>query len=153
MALQLPDDFREFLKLLNLNGVEYLVVGGYAVVHYGVHRITEVMDVWVAVSPENAQRLVATTEAFGFGAGTVSPSLFLAKDQIIRFGVPPLRLEILTTISGVDFVECYPRRTQTVIDGVDVSFIHLDDLKTNKAASGRSKDRSDLRKLKSRGRK
>jgi predicted nucleotidyltransferase len=148
MALQLPDDFREFLKLLNSNGVEYLIVGGYAVVHYGVHRTTEDMDVWVAMSPENARRVATAVEVFGFSPGAVSPDLFLAKDQIIRLGVPPLRLEILTTISGVDFAECYRRRTQTMVDGVDVSFINLDDLKKNKAASGRSKDRSDLRRLK-----
>jgi hypothetical protein len=148
MALQLPDDFREFLKLLNSNGVEYLVVGGYAVVYYGAYRTTIDMDVWVAISPANAQRLAAAVEEFGFGTDTVSPDLFLAKDQIIRFGVPPLRLEILTTISGVEFADCYGRRTQAVVDDVDVCFIHLDDLQKNKAASGRSKDRSDLRRLK-----
>jgi hypothetical protein len=140
------------LKLLNSNGVEYLVIGGYAVVHYGVHRTTEDMDVWVAMSPENARRLATAVEAFGFGPGTVSPELFLAEDQIIRLGVPPLRLKILTTISGIDFADCYPRRIQSSVDDVDVSFIHLDDLKKNKAASGRSKDRSDLRRLKNRGR-
>jgi predicted nucleotidyltransferase len=150
MALQLPDDFREFLKLLNSNGVEYLVIDGYAVVHYGIRRTTEDLDVWVARAPENARRVAATVVAFGFDPISVSADLFLAENQIIRLGIPPLRLEILTTISGVDFSECYGRRTRTTVDGVDVSFISLDDLKTNKAASGRSKDRSDLRRLKKR---
>jgi predicted nucleotidyltransferase len=147
MALRLPDDFKEFLRLLNSHGVEYLLVGGYAVGHYGYPRATADMDVWVAMSPENARRMVAALEAFGFSPGSVSTDLFLAENQIIRLGVPPLRLEILTTVSGVTFADCYPSRTQAVIDGVPVSLISLDQLKANKAANGRPKDLDDLSHL------
>jgi predicted nucleotidyltransferase len=147
MALRLPDDFKEFLRLLNSHGVEYLLVGGYAVGHYGYPRATADMDVWVAMAPENAKRVVAALEAFGFSPGSVSPDLFLANNQIVRLGVPPFRLELLTTISGVTFAECYSRRNQDVVDGVGVSLIGLDDLKANKAATGRPKDLDDLQHL------
>jgi predicted nucleotidyltransferase len=145
--MRLPDDFKELLRLLNSNGVEYLLIGGYAVVYYGYPRATAAMDVWVANSPENAGRVAAALEAFGFSSGSVSPDLFLAENQIIRLGVPPNRLEILTTISGVSFTECYARRALAVIDGVDVSIIGLDHLKLNKAASGRPKDLIDIEHL------
>src|SRR5947209_1434931 len=112
MALRLPEDFKEFLKLLNSHGVEYLIVGGYAVGFYGYARATADMDVWVGVSPQNAGRVAAALCDFGFGPESVSPDLFLVEDRIVRLGVPPLRLEILTTISGVSFVDCYSHRTR-----------------------------------------
>jgi hypothetical protein len=105
------------------------------------------MDVWVARSPENAERLAEVLRAFGFSPTAVSADLFLAENRVVRLGVPPLRLEILTTISGVTFAECYPRRTQTVLDGIDVALISLPDLKANKAASSRPKDLIDLQHL------
>ena len=143
----LPDDFREFLRLLNSYGVEYLLVGGYAVGYYGYPRATADMDVWVAISPENAQRVVAAVTQFGFSSEAVPPDLFLTENRVIRLGVPPLRLEIITTISGVTFAECYPQRTRAVLGGVDVSLISLHHLKINKAASGRPKHLDDLRQL------
>jgi hypothetical protein len=147
MVLRLPKDFKEFLKLLNAHKVEYLLIGGYAVGHYGYPRATADMDIWVAASPENARRTVETLEAFGFSCGSISTDLFLPGSQIVRLGVPPDRLEIVTTISGVQFAECYARRTLAVIDGVEVSLIGLSDLKLNKAASGRLKDLVDLEHL------
>src|SRR5689334_10870569 len=127
----LPDDFKEFLRLLNSAGVEYLLVGGYAVGYYGYPRATADMDVWVARVPENAERLAAVLRAFGFSPAAVSADLFLAENQVVRLGVPPLRLEILTSISGVTFAECHARRTQAVLDGIEVALISLRDLKAN----------------------
>jgi predicted nucleotidyltransferase len=147
MAQQLPDDFREFLRLLNSHGVEYMLVGGHAVGHYGYVRNTADMDVWVAISSENAGRIVAALEAFGCNGGSITPGLFLAEDRVVAVGFPPLRLDIITTIAGVNFAECYPRRVRDVIEGVEVSIIGLDDLKKNKAASGRPKDLVDLDEL------
>jgi predicted nucleotidyltransferase len=144
-TIQLPPDFREFLKLLNSSSVEYLVIGGYAVNYYGFPRATADLDIWIAVSPDNAQRI---TEALrGFGFPQADAALFQRERQIIRMGVPPVRLEILTTISGVDFADCYARRLEAELDGVTVNFIQLDDLKRNKRASGRLKDRVDLEQL------
>jgi predicted nucleotidyltransferase len=151
MVQRLPDDFKEFLKLLNSHDVEYLLVGGHAVGHYGYVRNTADMDVWVAICLENARRIVATLEAFGFSRGSVTPDLFLAEDRVVSLGFPPLRLDVITTIAGVTFPECYSRRTRDVIDGVEVSIISLEDLKANKVASARPKDLVDLHELDNNG--
>src|SRR5437667_4094681 len=143
----LPDDLREFLKLLNLRKVEYMVIGGYAVGYYGYPRATADMDVWVAISTENANRVVAALREFDFSPDAVPPVLFLTGNRVVRLGVPPLRLEIITTISGVTFAECYPQRTRALLAGVDVSPISLNHLKINKAASGRPKAVDDLQTL------
>jgi hypothetical protein len=105
------------------------------------------MDIWVAIHPENAERIVTALEEFGFNLPEVHVDLFLEQDKIVRMGVPPISLEILTTISGVDFEDCYRNRIETEIDGVKVSLISLTDLKRNKLASGRHKDLNDLENL------
>ena len=86
-------------------------------------------------------------QEFGFGVEELTPDLFLEEEQIIRMGVPPVRIEILTTISGVSFEECYAARQMDVLDGIDVNLISLDHLKVNKKASGRYKDLNDLENL------
>ncbi len=146
-TIQLPPDFKEFLQLLNAHDVQYLLIGGYAVGYYGYPRPTGDMDIWIAVHPHNAAKIVAVLQEFGFTVPELSPDLFLQEKQIIRLGVPPLRLEILTTIDGVTFNECYSQRTQDTIDGVAVNLISLSHLKANKRASGRYKDLSDLENL------
>ncbi|NMC81565.1 MAG: hypothetical protein GYA63_01755 [Armatimonadetes bacterium] len=146
-TIPLPPDFKEFLRLLNSKRVEYLVIGGYAVAHYGYVRATADMDVWVAVNPTNAERAVEAIREFGFNVPELTTSLLLEPGRIVRMGNPPLRLEVLTTISGVEFSECYERRNVTEVDGVDVPFISRDDLRANKMASGRLKDLTDLEHL------
>ena len=143
----LSKDLREFLKLLNLRKVKYLLIGGYAVGYYGYPRSTADMDIWVAMSPENAERIVKVLREFGFDVPELQPELFLQKDKIVRMGEPPFRIEILTTISGVEFDECYSRRTRGDARGLKVNVISLPHLKTNKAASGRPKDLDDLEHL------
>lgn len=135
------------MKLLNARRVDYLLIGGYAVSLYGYHRVTADMDIWVAMSKENAGKIVRALREFGFGVKELKPSLFLAKESIVRFGVPPLRIEILTDISGVEFAEAYSRRKRATIDGIKVNLISLSDLRKNKLASGRSKDLDDLENL------
>jgi predicted nucleotidyltransferase len=144
-TIQLPRDFKDFLRLLNSNKVEYLVIGGYAVNYYGFSRATADLDIWIAINPDNAERVARTFREFGFAQAGVDT--FLEPRKVIRIGVPPLRLEILTTISGVEFADCYTRRLQVELDGVPVTLIRLDDLKRNKEASGRLKDRLDLEQL------
>jgi predicted nucleotidyltransferase len=143
--IQLPPDFKEFLRLLNSNEVEYLIIGGYAVNYYGFPRATGDLDIWVAIHKENAQRLERVLREFGFAQADAST--FLEPRKVIRMGVPPVRVEILTTISGVDFTECYARRFGTELDGIAVNLIHCDDLKRNKQASGRLQDLRDLEQL------
>ena len=146
-TILLPPDFKEFLQLLNSRRIEYLLVGGYAVGYYGYPRATGDMDVWVAATRENATALAAALEEFGFAAESVQPDLFLQRDRVVRMGVPPLRIDLLTSVSGVDFAQCYAERTVDLIDGVQVNLISLDRLKTNKRAIGRSKDINDLEHL------
>jgi predicted nucleotidyltransferase len=144
-TIQLPPDFKEFLRLLNSHDVAYLIIGGYAVNYYGYARATADLDVWIAIDPENAARVASVLNQFGFTQA--EPRMFEEPRKVIRMGVPPLRLEILTSISGVDFAECYERRLEVELDGVRVHLVHRDDLKRNKAASGRLKDRLDLEQL------
>lgn len=146
MAISLPSDFQEFLKLLNAKKIKYLVIGGYAVSYHGYPRATKDLDVFVASDPENAKKLVAVLREFGFSSSDLSPELFL-QDKIVRMGVPPIRLELTTNISGVSFDECYASRVVAVLDGIRVSLISLAKLKKNKKASGRHKDLDDLEHL------
>src|ERR1700674_312824 len=144
---RLAPDFKEFLLLLRSAKIEYLLVGGYAVGHYGFPRATVDLDIWVANHNENASRLVEALRKFGFDVPELSESLFQDPKHVVRMGVPPVRLEILSSIDGVDFQDCYPRREMAEIDGVEVDVISLADLKTNKRASGRHQDLNDLENL------
>jgi len=147
MDIELPLDFKEFLKLLNEKGVRYLLIGGYAVGYHGYPRATNDMDIWIAVNPENAERVVDALHAFGFDLPELTPDLFLQENKIIRMGNPPMRLEITTGISGVEFDDCYTNRVVDVLDGVEVNVIDLPHLKVNKKAAGRLKYLDDLENL------
>ncbi len=146
-TIHLPSDFKEFLKLLNAHQVEYLLIGGYAVSYHGYPRATADMDIWIALQPANAERIVAVLKEFGFDLPELSPQLFLKEWQIIRLGVPPVRIELATTVSGVNFNECYAERIADILDGVKVNLISLKHLKINKKASGRHQDLADLENL------
>jgi hypothetical protein len=143
----LTDDFREFLRQLDAERVEYLLIGGYAVALHGYPRATIALDIWVRVEPANASRIVAALRRFGFDSPLLAERLFLQSDQIVRFGVPPFRIELLTSIAGVDFDACWGRAVMLQIDGLTVPVISLDDLKVNKRAAGRHKDLADLEQL------
>lgn len=146
-TVTLPSDFKEFLRLLNASTVEYLVIGGYAVGYYGYARATADIDVWVAVNPETAGRLVDVLKQFGFDLPELQPAIFLRPDMFVRMGMPPFRIEISTGISGVDFDACFARRVIGRLDGIDVNLISLEDLIANKKASGRPKDIDDVEHL------
>ena len=147
VTIQLPNDFKEFLKLLNSHQVEYLLIGGYAVSYHGYPRTTADIDIWVAIQKENGEKLVAVLRKFGFDTPELSADLFLKENQIVRMGSPPMRIKLLTTISGVRFEECYSERIIDIIDNVEVQIINLEHLKRNKQASGRQKDLADLKHL------
>jgi hypothetical protein len=146
-TVNLPPDFKEFLRLLNFYQVEYLLIGGYAVAYYGYPRATADLDVWIAVHLQNAEKVVTALKDFGFDLPELSPELFLKENQIIRMGVPPVRIEINTGISGVKFQDCYPERVRDVLDDMEVNLISLEKLKRNKKAAGRHKDLDDLENL------
>ena len=143
----LDPNFKELLKLLNSAGVRFLVVGGYAVNFHGYHRNTADIDIWIAIDPQNALKVSKALEEFGFPASSVAPDNFQLKGKILRFGRPPWQVDILTDPSGIDFEDCYPRKVIGDLEGIDISFISLQDLKENKKAAGRIKDRADVENL------
>ena len=144
-TILLPPDFKEFLRLLNSREVQYLLIGGYAVNYYGYPRATADLDIWIATNPLNAEKMVGALGEFGFTQAT--SSLLQEPGKIIRMGVPPIRIEVLTSISGVDFPNCFRNRLIADIDGVTAHLISLADLKANKKATGRLKDLADLEQL------
>jgi len=147
VTTHLPIDFKEFLRLLNESRVEYLLIGGYAVGYYGYPRATTDIDVWIARDPANAVKVAQALYQFGFTPAAVSAENLTKENQLFRFGIPPLRIEIHTSISGVEFATCFGRRVDGVVDGMPTPLIGFEDLKTNKRASGRLKDLVDLENL------
>ena len=147
MDIVLPPDFKEFLKLLNAHNIKYLLIGGYAVGYHGYPRATNDMDIWIAIGSETAELMVKVLKKFGFDMPQLSKDLFLEENKIIRMGVAPMRIEILTSISGVNFEECYQKKVVDEIDGIQVDIINLEQLKINKKASGRHKDLDDFENL------
>ena len=143
----LNQDFKEFVQSLNNNGARYLVVGGYAVALHGYPRYTKDIDIWVELSPDNARKIVQALDDFGFGSLELKESDFLEPDMIIQLGYPPNRIDIILSPAGVDFQTCYPNRVVVEIEGVQVNFIDLENLKKNKKATGRKQDLADLENL------
>jgi len=146
-TVSLPRDFKEFLQLLNEYQIRYLLVGGYAVGYHGYPRTTADIDLWVDVSPKNAKKIVDAIKEFGFDVKGLPADIFLQKNKIIRMGVPPVMIKIITGASGVEFEECFESRIHDFLDGVEINIINLDSLKANKTASGRHKDLDDLENL------
>ncbi|BAQ63208.1 hypothetical protein GM3708_3614 (plasmid) [Geminocystis sp. NIES-3708] len=140
-------DFKEFIQFLNANQVRYLIVGGYAVAIHGHPRYTKDIDIWIEMSNDNATNIIKALNDFGFGSLGLKREDFVTPDQIIQLGYPPHRIDILTTIDGVDFASCYPSKIEIIIDNIVVNFIDLDNLKKNKKASGRLQDLADLENL------
>jgi hypothetical protein len=142
-------DFKEFAALLNSHGVEYLVVGGYAVGVHGYPRYTGDIDFWIRPERPNADLLLKAVADFGLTVANVSVEELITPGKVFQLGRQPYRIDILNAIDGVRFSDCYERRATFVLDEVSVSFISLEDLKTNKRASGRLRDLADLEALES----
>jgi predicted nucleotidyltransferase len=145
--IKLAADFKDFLKLCLRNEVRFLVIGGYAVIHHSRPRYTGDLDIWIDASLENARRVVTVLQEFGFPSDAVSTEMITDRKKIIRMGFEPMRLELFTTIPGIEFSGCYERRILVKIDRILVPFISLEDLKINKLASGRPKDIQDIQEL------
>lgn len=139
-------DFKEFAELLNARGVEYLVVGGYALAAHGHPRYTGAIDFWIRSTPDNLARLLAALSDFGFGSLGLKADDF-DTDSVVQLGQPPRRIDLLTTIDGVAFEPCFARCEQVALAGVPLNIIGLEDFKTNKRATGRLKDLADLESL------
>jgi len=145
--MALNQDFKEFIQSLNDNRVRYLVVGGYAVAQHGHPRYTKDIDIWIEISTGNASNIINALDQFGFASLGLKEDDFLEADQIIQLGYPPNRIDILTTLPGVEFAACYSSRVTVELDHIPVNFIDLENLKKNKKASGRHQDLADLENL------
>ncbi len=141
-------DFREFVELLIKNKAEYLVVGGYAVGIHGHPRYTGDLDIWLNPTPENAKRILNCVNEFGFSSYRLTEDDFTKESNVVQLGYPPLRIDLLVSIDGVTFEECFRNRKEAEIDGIMVNFIGYQDLLKNKRKSGRLKDLDDLNNLK-----
>ena len=139
--------YRELLQLLNEFGVEYLIVGGFAVMKYGEPRYTKDLDVWVHNSAENSRRLVEALKKFGapIDHDGITQYTFAEKQVVYQIGIAPVRIDILTEITGVEFSDAWRSKVPSTFFGVPVHFISLDDLATNKRVLGRSSDLKDLK--------
>lgn len=140
----LSQDFREFIQSLRDNDVRYLVVGGYAVALHGYPRYTKDMDIWIEMSQINAAKILMALDQFGFGSMGFTAEDFLNSDIVIQLGYPPNRIDLLTSLSGVDFETCYEARIEVEVENLSINFIDLENLKKNKRASGRAQDLADL---------
>lgn len=145
--MDLEEDLREFVELLNALEVRYVVVGAFAVAYHGYPRYTGDIDLFIEPSTENAKQIMKAIDQFGFGATGLSAADFLQDDRVIQLGIAPNRIDLLTSLSGVNFTEAWDTREQGEIAGLRVSIISKELLKRNKAASGRSQDLADLEHL------
>lgn len=140
-------DFKEFVALLIKHKAEYLIVGGYAVGVHGHPRYTGDLDIWLNPTQENADRILACVNEFGFNSFGLKQDDFTRTGNIVQLGYPPLRIDLMTQIDGVTFNECYQNKIQVDIEGLLVNFIGYNDLIKNKKESGRLRDLDDIENL------
>jgi hypothetical protein len=145
--MDLFPDFRDLLAAFAASGVEYVLVGGYAVTFHARPRSTKHLDLLVSLSQENRERLARALSAFGAPKNVVDGARDLTANDIVYFGSIPFRVDIIGSASGIEFAEVHSRAVQTTLDGVPVRIIAIDDLITNKRASGRPRDLEDCAEL------
>jgi hypothetical protein len=143
----LNPDYNDILSAFNAEGVEYLVVGAYALAAHGLPRATGDIDVWVRPSPDNGARVWRALARFGAPMDELRPDDFAIPGTIFQIGVVPRRIDVITSIDGVEFDEAWPRRLVVNLAGVDLPVIGRADLIVNKRASGRPQDLVDLDRL------
>ena len=141
-------NFEEFVRLLNEFKVRYLIVGAYAVGFHAEPRNTGDLDIWIEPVEENADKMMNVLQAFGMEGLTITVEDFLSPEVVIQLGVPPVRIDILTTLSGLSFPEAYQARLTGKFGSTTMEFISLDDLIKNKEATGRARDIADVELLK-----
>lgn len=137
-------DFRDLLRALSDAGARFLVVGAYAVSFHSEPRATGDLDIWIDPAPDNAARVYRALAAFGAPLGELAESDLSTPDIVFQIGVAPRRIDIMTSITGVDFESAWPARAEAAYGGVDFPIIGIDALIENKQALGRPKDLVDL---------
>lgn len=145
--MKIQPDFRELLALFNAKNVEYLIVGGYALAFHGAPRFTGDLDIFVKPDPENARRILNALHDFGFASLGLQEDDFIQMDHVIQLGFPPVRIDIITSLTGVRWEEAWSTRTEGCYGDIPASFIGRDQFIANKQATGRAKDLADLEAL------
>ena len=140
-------DFSDMLSALSAEGVEYLLIGAYAMAAHGVPRATGDIDIWVRPSPDNADRVLRALARFGAPLGELRAADLAGEGMVFQVGVAPNRVDVMTAIDGVTFEEAWSHRETRAIDGVTLTVIGRDDLIRNKRATGRARDRGDAELL------
>jgi hypothetical protein len=140
-------DFSDMLSALSVEGVEYLLIGAYAMAVHGVPRATGDIDLWVRPSPDNAARAIRALVRFGAPLGDLRAADLSAEGTVFQIGIAPHRVDVITSIDGVTFDEAWTRRTTTDVEGQTISVIGREDLIRNKRATGRPRDRADADRL------
>ncbi len=143
------EDFSDFINALNKHQVEYLLVGGYAVILNGYRRTTGDMDIWVKVTPANHRKLINACLSFGLPTVDISEENFLDNNEIdvFTYGVPPVSIDIMKNVKGCNFETAYKLSKEYLEDKLLIRYIHLDTLLEAKRAAGRFKDLDDIEKL------
>jgi hypothetical protein len=140
-------DFAEMLSALSVAGVRFLIVGAHALAAHGAPRATGDLDIWIDATPENAARVLAALGTFGAPLLDLSAADLCTPETVFQIGVPPARIDILTSISGVEFGDAWSRRIEVPIGDLRIGTIGRTDFIANKKASGRPKDLLDLELL------
>jgi hypothetical protein len=141
-------DFSDLLVALNEESVEYLIVGGYAVIKYTEPRFTKDIDIWVNATPENAERVMQALKKFGAPLSGISARDFTDPDLFFQIGISPTRIDVIMGVDGLDFSDCWKRRESGRWDEIETSFISIYDLIRNKEKVGRPQDLIDVENLK-----
>ncbi len=145
--MEVQPDFKELLELFNAHKVEYMIVGGYALAFHGAPRFTGDIDIFVRSDTENALHVIDALSEFGFGDLGLKAEDFNFPDKVVQLGVPPVRVDLITSLTGVTWEEAYSHRTKGMFGDVSVYFIGLKEFISNKKATGRKKDLADLEAL------
>jgi hypothetical protein len=151
--MQLHNDLREFVELLNSNEVDYVVVGAHAVAYHGYPRYTGDLDLLIRPSADNAARVLQSLSQFGFGKLPLGADDLQTEGKVVQLGLPPNRIDLITSISGVSFDEVWSARESGDLAGVPTAFIGRDALLRNKESTGRAKDLGDAEELRKRARR
>ncbi len=142
--MRIEKDYEDLLKLFNSHRVRYCVVGAFAVAFYAVPRYTKDMDILVEPDENNARKIVKALKDFGFSGLNLKEEDFVYPGRVIQLGYEPIRIDILTSISGVKFGDAWKNRKKIAYGGIKVFFIGKKELVKSKKASSRKQDKIDL---------
>ena len=145
--MEVQQDFRELLRLFNAHDVAYVIVGGYALAFHGAPRYTGDLDILIRPDEENASRVMKALDEFGFGSIGLKNADFMCQDKVVQLGVPPVRIDIITSISGVPWEKAVAGSVKGNYGEIPVSYLGRDEFIENKRAIGRLQDRADLEAL------